>query len=126
LKELSQHLGLSGRVHFHGFLSDKEVARHYQLAHLFLMPARQGYGLPALEALYRGMPVLLHRESGVSDILLNTPWATVITGGEESMLVGLTSAVNSVITGKHTNFPLPDLPTEDEWAEEVARLCGWV
>ncbi len=126
LKELSRHLGLSGRVHFHGFLSDEDVARHYELAHLFLIPARQGYGLPALEALYRGIPVLLHRESGVSDILLNTPWATVITGGEESMLDGLRSAVSSVVSGKHADVPLPKLPTEDGWAEEVARLCGWI
>ena len=126
LKRLSKDLGLSGRVHFHGFLSDEEVGRQYDLAHLFLMPARQGYGLPALEALYRGIPVLLHRESGVSDILLNTPWATVITHGEESLADGLRSAVNSVVGGKHADVPLPKLPTEDSWAEEVASLCGWI
>ena len=34
------------------------------------MPAVQGYGIPAIESLQRGIPVLLHRESGVSDILL--------------------------------------------------------
>jgi glycosyltransferase involved in cell wall biosynthesis len=126
LKRLSRDLGLSERVHFHGFLSDEEVVRKYELAHLFLIPARQGYGLPALEALYRGIPVLLHRESGVSDILLDTPWVTVITDGEESMLDGLMSAVASVIGGNHIHVPLPRLPTEDDWAKEVARLCGWI
>jgi glycosyltransferase involved in cell wall biosynthesis len=126
LRKLSQSLGLGSRVQFHGFLSDEELGRMYALAHLFLMPARQGYGLPALEALYRGIPVLLHRESGVSDILLNTPWATVVTGGEESMVEGLRSAMNSVMSGKHSGVPLPPLPTEDGWAEEVARLCGWI
>jgi glycosyltransferase involved in cell wall biosynthesis len=126
LKRLSQSLGLGEHVEFHGFLSDEEVERKYALAHLFLIPARQGYGLPAIEALYRGIPVLLHRESGVSDILLNTPWATIIRGEEESMLDGLRSAVNSVITGKHAAIPIPELPTEDGWAEEVTRLCGWI
>ncbi len=98
----------------------------YGEAHLFLMPAVQGYGIPAVEALTRGLPVLLHRESGVSDILLGTPWATVIEGGEEGMLPGLRSAVGNVIGARQADVPLPELPSEDEWAERVARLCGWV
>jgi glycosyltransferase involved in cell wall biosynthesis len=126
LKKLSQSLGLNGQVKFHGFLTDEELARKYARAHLFLIPAKQGYGLPALEALYRGIPVLLHRDSGVSDILLGTPWATIINGGEESMLDSLKSAVDSVLSGKHSVVPLPPLPTENGWAEEVAQLCGWI
>ncbi len=98
----------------------------YDQAHLFLMPAVQGYGIPAIESLQRGIPVLLHRESGVSDILLDTPWATVLTGGPESLPPALSSAIEGVLRGAHHPAPLPSIPTEDQWAEQVARLCHWV
>jgi glycosyltransferase involved in cell wall biosynthesis len=126
LRTLSGTLGLSDRVHFLGFVSDEEWERLYREAHLFLMPAVQGYGIPAIEALVRGLPVLLHRDSGVSDILRETAWATVIEGGEEGMLPGLRKAIDAVIEGAQCSVPLPVLPTEEEWAERVTRLCGWI
>jgi glycosyltransferase involved in cell wall biosynthesis len=90
------------------------------------MPAVQGYGIPAIESLSRGIPVLLHRESGVSDILQSTPWATVMEGGEEAMVPALAKAIEGVREGRQLAVPLPELPTEDSWAERVVRLCGWV
>ena len=126
LTALAAQLGLADRVHFHGFVPDAELAALYDQAHLFLMPAVQGYGIPAIESLQRGIPVLLHRESGVSDILLDTPWATVLQGGPETMTPALRSAIDRVLTGAHHHIPLPPIPTEDQWAERVARLCNWV
>jgi glycosyltransferase involved in cell wall biosynthesis len=125
MRALAAELGVGDRIIFHGFVSDEELQRLYDGAELFLMPAVQGYGIPAIEALSRGIPVLLHRESGVSDILLHTPWATVMEGGEETMVSVLQTATSKVIEGTHLKAPLPDLPTEDSWAAEVARLCRW-
>ncbi len=126
LRTRAAELGLADRVHFLGFVSDDELHGLYQSAHLFLMPAVQGYGIPAVESLQVGLPVLLHRESGVSDILRETPWATVIYGGEEAMVPALAQAIDGVIEGRQLGQPLPALQTEDEWAEQVARYCGWV
>ncbi len=126
LRELAVELGISDRVQFHGFVPDADLQRLYDRAHLFLMPAVQGYGIPAIESLRRGIPVLLHRESGVSDILLDTPWATVLSGGQDGMTAALSPAVDGVLAGRHEGVALPPLPTEEEWAEQVARLCGWV
>jgi glycosyltransferase involved in cell wall biosynthesis len=126
MKGLAEKLGIRDRVVFHGFVSDEDLQRLYESADLFLMPAVQGYGIPAIESLHRGIPVLLHRESGVSDILLDTPWAIVMEGGEEAMYPALSRAIDSVRKGLHLNVPLPPLPTEDSWAAEVARLCGWL
>lgn len=126
MQQLSANLGLANRVHFHGYLSDAELAKLYETTHLFLMPAVQGYGIPAIEALSRGIPVLLHRESGVSDILRETPWAVVIDGEESAMLAGLRQAIDNTLSGAQLSTPLPHLPTEDEWAERVARLCNWL
>lgn len=126
LERMAVDGGIADRVVFHGFVSDEDLERLYSEAHLFLMPAVQGYGIPAIEALQRGIPVLLHRESGVSDILLDTPWATVLTAGAEQMTPKLREAIRGVVEGRHHHTAQPKLPTEEGWAEEMARLCGWV
>jgi glycosyltransferase involved in cell wall biosynthesis len=126
LAAMAASLGIGDRVHFHGFVADEDLQTLYNQAHLFLMPAVQGYGIPAIESLQRGIPVLLHRESGVSDILLDTPWATVLTGGSDRMTSALAAAMDGVVSGRHHSVPLPPLPTENDWAEPVARLCNWV
>lgn len=126
MRQLAANLGLERQVRFHGFLSDDELSRVYDAAHLFVMPAVQGYGIPAIEALSRGIPVMLHAQSGVSDILRHTPWAFVIDGDEQSMLPAMRRAIDSTISGAQLSSPLPHLPTEEEWAERVARLCNWL
>ncbi len=123
----ARELGLQDRIHFHGFVSDLELEAFYDRAHLFLMPAVQGYGIPAIEALERGIPVLLHRDSGVSDILLDTPWAAVLTGGPDEMASRLAQMCDWLLRNGHLTAPAPpQLPTEDTWAERVATLCGYV
>jgi glycosyltransferase involved in cell wall biosynthesis len=126
LQQMAHTLGIGDRIHFHGFVADDDLEQLFAQAHLFLMPAVQGYGIPAIESLERGIPVLLHRESGVSDILLDTPWATVLTGGEDRMTDALRTAIEGVLQGKQHATAQPYLPTEDEWAERVATLCGWL
>jgi glycosyltransferase involved in cell wall biosynthesis len=126
MQQLAASLGIAPRVHFRGFVSDAELESLYDRAHLFLMPAVQGYGIPAIEALGRGIPVLLHRDSGVSDILRSTPWATVLEGDEPSMLPGLRRALDAVLTGAQLSAPPPAIPTEEHWAERVATLCNWL
>ncbi|MGI4828964.1 MAG: glycosyltransferase family 4 protein [Janthinobacterium lividum] len=123
----ARELGLADRVTFHGFVSDAEVEQLYDNAHLFLMPAVQGYGIPAIEALQRGIPVLLHRESGVSDLLLDTPWAQVLHGGKEELRPKLAAMLDWLIEGGQLSAPMPaELPTEASWAKRVAMLCHYV
>ncbi|SEB37155.1 glycosyltransferase family 4 protein [Terriglobus roseus] len=125
LQKQAQQLGIADRVRFLGFVSDEDLQSLMHEAHLFLMPAVQGFGIPAVEALQTGIPVLLHRESGVSDILRATPWATVFEGGPEAMVPALRVAIDNLIEGKHIGTPLPPISTEDEWAAKVAGFCGW-
>ncbi len=123
----ARELGLADRVSFLGFVPDAELEVLYDRAHLFLMPAVQGYGIPAIEALQRGIPVLLHRESGVSDLLLDTPWASVLHAGQDEMTAKLASMLDWVLGNGQMDAPAPpELPTEDSWAERVATLCGYL
>ena len=117
---------LAQRVRLLSFVPDTELAALYAEAHLFVMPAVQGYGIPAVEALAAGIPVLVHRDSGVSDVLQNTPWATVARGGPAEMVSALKEAIGKALGGKQVGHPLPPLETEASWAARVAKLCGWL
>lgn len=126
LRSLANSLGLADRVVFHGLVSDERLEEIYNKADLFLMPAVQGYGLPALEALTRKIPVVMHAQSGVSEILGGTPWVEIIMGGEETLTASLDVMVSRLLADGLFEQDLPDFPTETLWAEEICRLCGWV
>lgn len=63
-------LGIADRVLFTGFLSGKDLATVYRSADLFVMPSvSEPFGISALDALAYGTPVLISRQSGVSEVL---------------------------------------------------------
>ncbi len=56
---LVQELALEQYVHFPGFIPQSEVADWYRAASVFVYPSRfEGFGLPVLEAMASGTPVL--------------------------------------------------------------------
>lgn len=62
--------GLSGKFIFCGFLRGEELARIYKAADMFVMPSvSEPFGLVPLEAMISEVPVLVSKESGVSEIL---------------------------------------------------------
>ncbi|OHA93771.1 MAG: hypothetical protein A3E02_00680 [Candidatus Zambryskibacteria bacterium RIFCSPHIGHO2_12_FULL_38_34] len=62
--------GLSSKFIFCGFLRDQELDRVYKAADIFVMPSvSEPFGLVPLEAMISGVPVLVSKESGVSEIL---------------------------------------------------------
>lgn len=66
-------LGIADKVIFAGFLRGEELEKAYRSAHLFVMPSvSEPFGLSALEASSYGVPVLLSRQAGVSEVLHHT------------------------------------------------------
>ncbi len=59
LEEEVKKSGLSERVIFTGFVSDAELAGLYKAATLYVLPSlSEGFGLPGLEAMSYGLPVV--------------------------------------------------------------------
>ncbi|MBP9750097.1 MAG: glycosyltransferase family 4 protein, partial [Candidatus Pacebacteria bacterium] len=66
------YLGIGDRVLFTGFLREKQLARLYGLADLVVMPSvSEPFGIVPLESLLNGTPVLISKQSGVSEVLRN-------------------------------------------------------
>jgi glycogen synthase len=65
-------LGMGTSFHFTGFLKGEEVEKMFRLSDVFVMPSvSEPFGLVPLEAMQCGVPVVISRQSGVSEILKN-------------------------------------------------------
>jgi len=72
LLELSAELGVMQKVLFTGFIRGQEIRDVYASADIFVMSSRsEPFGLTAFEAAHHGSAVVLTRQSGVAEVLLN-------------------------------------------------------
>jgi len=70
LMEKVAAMGISDRVIFTGFLRGEKLKRMYKMADLFVMPSvSEPFGITPLESLINGTPVLVSRQSGVSEVV---------------------------------------------------------
>jgi len=70
--ERSARMGLARNVHFTGFLQGEDVERMYAMADVYVMPSvSEPFGISPLEAMALDTPVILSRQSGVSEVLRN-------------------------------------------------------
>lgn len=65
-------LGISAKVSFPGFLKNDEVLKLFSQSDLFVMPSvSEPFGLSPLEALQCKVPVIISKQSGVSEVIKN-------------------------------------------------------
>ncbi len=70
LIQRSTSLGIQKKVIFAGFLTHSEVDRAYQNADVFVMPSvSEPFGITPLEAIKNGTPVIISKQSGVSEVI---------------------------------------------------------
>jgi glycosyltransferase involved in cell wall biosynthesis len=68
--ELAADLGIGHKVLFTGFLRGPDVERVFRMADLYVMPSvSEPFGIAPLEAIRHDVPVIISRQSGVSEIL---------------------------------------------------------
>lgn len=70
LKSLAKRLGISSKVRWLGKQSHEQVQRMYSKYGAVIMPSRkESFGLVALEALAKGVPLVATRSGGLSDFV---------------------------------------------------------
>jgi len=63
-------LGISDKVIFTGFLKGDDVHKAFQMADLYVMPSvAEPFGLVALESMKNGTPIIISKQSGVSEVV---------------------------------------------------------
>jgi len=70
--ELAAEMGVGHKVLFTGFLRGRDVERIYRMADIYVMPSvSEPFGIAPLEALSHDVPVIVSKQSGVSEVLQN-------------------------------------------------------
>jgi glycosyltransferase involved in cell wall biosynthesis len=69
VEKIAGELGLGSCVHILGFVQQGELPALYKGARLFVFPSRyEGFGMPVLEAMNMGTPVLTARNSSLEEV----------------------------------------------------------
>jgi glycosyltransferase involved in cell wall biosynthesis len=69
LRELAAELGVEDRVHLPGWLDGPDLEALYRLATCFALPSRlEGFGMPVLEAMARGLPVACSNRTALPEV----------------------------------------------------------
>lgn len=122
LESLAAETPSSNQISFTGFVTDSELEEIYREADVFVMPAVQGYGLPGLESIDRGLSLIVHSDSGVAEILVGSSRIRIITGSKDS----LTEAIIELALLHHEKSDLPphgiDIPTDASWFERATKI----
>jgi len=72
LDDMITKTGLEGMVTFAGFVPDEELADHFNLADIYIMPSeKEGFGIVFIEAMYYNKPVIAGNKDGSVDALLD-------------------------------------------------------
>lgn len=81
-----------------GFISDEEVADHYLLADVFILPSqKEGFGIVFIEAMACGLPVIAGNKDGSVDALRNGELGTLLNpDSDEEILQGLDNVLHAI------------------------------
>jgi glycogen synthase len=68
--EMANEMGIGDKVLFTGFLKGPDVERVFKMADLYVMPSvSEPFGIAPLEAMNHEVPVIISKQSGVSEVL---------------------------------------------------------
>lgn len=72
LVHLAVNLGIANKVMFTDALTEEEVKYLYKIAKVYVLPSvSEPFGITALEALSAGVPVIISKTAGISEVLEN-------------------------------------------------------
>ena len=89
LDTIIDKLGLQDHIIFTGFVPDAEMALHFKLADLFIMPSeKEGFGIVFIEAMFYGLPVIAGNKDGSVDALCNGELGIIVNPDNIAEITG--------------------------------------
>jgi len=125
LVDLAAALKLGSRVIFHRFVDDAALRELYRSSHIFAMPAVQGYGLPAIEALYQYLAMVMSSDSGIAEVLGAARTVVISKRGSNEFARALCETIRRVSNPAFLGRLLPPMRTEDQWDATYTCSFGW-
>lgn len=87
LVNMCHDLNIMRHVHFTEFLPEEQLPEAYQIADIFVLPSLyEGFGIPIVEAMASGTPVIATNVGGIPEILANSGAGIVIPPGDARAL----------------------------------------
>ena len=87
LRRQAAELGIAGRVHFVGAVSQRELAARFASARVMVLPSlSEGLGRVVVEAMLLGMPVIGSRVGGIPDMIADGENGYLVEPGNEAEL----------------------------------------
>ena len=97
LEKRIQALNLAGRVRFTGKVSSEELARAYRDAAAVVLPSLfEGFGLPAIEALAAGTPIVASRAGALPEVIADAGAGTLVPPRDPAALA---KAISELLAG---------------------------
>ena len=107
LDTIIEKLSLQCQIIFTGYIPDKELPKHYQLADLYVMPSKkEGFGIVFIEAMHYGLPVIAGNKDGSADALLQGRLGTLVNPDDQSEINGAIQKVMLNGNGHRPNHEL--------------------
>jgi glycosyltransferase involved in cell wall biosynthesis len=110
------------RIRLTGYVTDDERQRLYREASMLVLPSlEEGFGIPALEAMTIGVPVLASNRGALPDVVAD---AGILVDPEN--VAALAAAIERVLDGELLRRQMADdgvaRAAQFTWASSAARL----
>ena len=96
IEDLATLHGVAAHIIFSGFINESELADHFGLGDVFVMPSeKEGFGIVFIESLFYGIPVVAGNIDGTVDALLNGKLGKLVEPNNKELLLNAIS--NSLV-----------------------------
>ncbi len=120
LNEIVMKLGLQEKVKFIGPIAENELADHYRMADLFVMPSTgEGFGIVFLEAAACGIPIVAGNQDGSVDALLEGKLGFLVDPNNSDQLE---RAICQGLSQARTDHEMVERFSYANYSEHVNRL----
>ena len=126
LDDIINSLGLQQNIILTGFIPDEEIAAHFALADLYIMPSqKEGFGIVFIEAMFYGKAVIAGNKDGSVDALKNGTFGLLVNPDSQQQI---TDAITEVINHKEKYIPHHEAVMEHfsfpVYKEKLRRIVG--
>jgi phosphatidyl-myo-inositol dimannoside synthase len=116
--------GIENKVVFSGYIPDDDIANHYAVADVYVMPSKkEGFGIVFIEAMYYGLPVIAGNIDGSVDALLQGKLGFLVNpDNEQEIELAIKNTLENIEVNKPNIHLLNQYFSFDTYKKNVSQL----